>query len=153
MANTKIGARRYQFGRFVVDLDRGTLRDGNVDLTLRAQSYAVLEVLIEHAGVIVSKEQLQSRVWGGTFVTDDSLTQCIADIRRAMGDSDKKIIRTVPRRGYILDRVIELNGAEPSSGRKLTRWQGSLGVAAGLLVAWSVGTLLLPVVERGDGCY
>lgn len=43
-----------------------------------------------------------SEVWQDVFVTDSSLSQCIADIRRAIGDSDRQILQTVPKRGYIL---------------------------------------------------
>ena len=41
-------------------------------------------------------------VWGDVLVTEDSLTQCVADIRRAIGDEDRRVLRTVPRKGYLL---------------------------------------------------
>ena len=53
---------------------------------LRSQSAEVLSALAARPGEIVSKEALMQAVWPDTFVTDDSLTQCIADIRRALGD-------------------------------------------------------------------
>ena len=40
-------------------------------------------------------------VWPGTFVTEDSITQCIRDIRRALGEDAAHLLRTVPRRGYL----------------------------------------------------
>ncbi len=70
---------------------------------LRSQSLAVLRLLAEKAGKVVAKGSLIDTVWGDTFVTDDSLVQCIADIRRAIGDRDHKIIQTLPRRGYRLN--------------------------------------------------
>lgn len=70
---------------------------------LRNQSADVLCVLAAHAGEIVSKDELAEAVWGDTFVTDDSLVQCIADIRRAVGDTRHEIIETFAKRGYRLN--------------------------------------------------
>ncbi len=72
-------------------------------IPLRHQSALVLTELAKTPGETVSKDRLVSAVWGATFVTDDSLVQCIKDIRKAISDDDRKIIRTVPRMGYRLD--------------------------------------------------
>ena len=56
-------------------------------VNLRSQTAEVLSVLAARPGEIVSKDALMQAVWPDTFVTDDSLTQCIADIRRALGDN------------------------------------------------------------------
>ncbi|MFA3920518.1 winged helix-turn-helix domain-containing tetratricopeptide repeat protein [Ruegeria hyattellae] len=71
-------------------------------LTLRAQSMEVLAALVENEGTPVTKEKLFERVWPDAHVTDDSLVQCIADIRRALGDDDKTLIQTLPKIGYRL---------------------------------------------------
>jgi TolB-like protein len=72
-------------------------------VNLRSQSLEVLRLLSLQAGKVVTKAALIDTVWGDTFVTDDSLVQCIADIRRAIDDRDHKIIQTLPRRGYRLN--------------------------------------------------
>ncbi len=72
-------------------------------ISLRNQSAKVLTELAKTPGKTVSKDILVSAVWGDTYVTDDSLVQCIKDIRKVLGDNDHKIIRTVPRMGYRLD--------------------------------------------------
>jgi TolB-like protein/DNA-binding winged helix-turn-helix (wHTH) protein len=89
---------------FTVDLAAEALRDadGN-EVPLRAQSFAVLRHLVANAGRIVSKDELNCAVWDGVAVTDDSLVQCVRDVRRAIGDTRQDIVRTVPRRGYRLD--------------------------------------------------
>lgn len=76
-------------------------------IDLRSQSTEVLSLLATRPGEIVSKETLMQAVWPDTFVTDDSLTQCIADIRRALKDGEHVIVETIPKRGYRLnaDRV------------------------------------------------
>lgn len=70
---------------------------------LRSQSREVLSVLASQPGEIVSKDALMQAVWPDTFVTDDSITQCIADIRRALGDEEHLIVETLPKRGYRLN--------------------------------------------------
>lgn len=70
---------------------------------LRSQSAEVLSLLAAQQGEIVSKDALMQAVWPATFVTDDSLTQCIADIRRALGDDKHLIVQTLPKRGYRLN--------------------------------------------------
>lgn len=87
----------------VVDLTADELRSssgGHVDL--RPRSYAVLRLLAENAGRLVSKDAIIAKVWDDVAVTEDSLTQCIADIRKAIGDDDRRVLRTVPRKGYLL---------------------------------------------------
>ncbi|MDQ2088976.1 winged helix-turn-helix domain-containing protein [Marimonas arenosa] len=76
--------------------------DGNL-VSLRPQSLRVLSVLSEQAGELVSKDSLMERVWADTHVTDDSLVQCISEIRKALGPEAGALLRTVPKQGYRLD--------------------------------------------------
>jgi TolB-like protein/DNA-binding winged helix-turn-helix (wHTH) protein/Tfp pilus assembly protein PilF len=88
---------------FVIDLVRDELRTADgAPVELRPRSFAVLRLLAAEAGRMVTKDAIMSAVWGDMFVTEDSLTQCIADIRRAIGDGDRRTVRTIPRRGYLL---------------------------------------------------
>jgi TolB-like protein/cytochrome c-type biogenesis protein CcmH/NrfG len=87
----------------VIDLAADELRSSTGDqITLRPRSMAVLRLLAENAGRLVLKDELIAEVWGDVIVTDDSLTQCVADIRKVIGDEDHRVLRTVPRRGYML---------------------------------------------------
>ncbi|MGC1497215.1 MAG: winged helix-turn-helix domain-containing protein [Sulfitobacter sp.] len=72
------------------------------EVMLRSQSAIVLRFLAENLGVLVTRDDLVAKVWPDVAVTDDSLTQCISDIRKAMGDKSRSILKTVPKRGYIL---------------------------------------------------
>jgi DNA-binding winged helix-turn-helix (wHTH) protein/TolB-like protein len=88
------------FDAFTLDPTRGAvLRDG-VEIELRTQSFAVLSHLASHAGRLVSKDELFDAIWGDTEVTEDSLVQCITEIRKALGDADHRIIKTVRGKGY-----------------------------------------------------
>ncbi len=92
-----------QLGSVEFDLSRGTLLDrAGLDIALRPQSLAVLKILAEKSGQLVERDDLISAVWGGVSVTDDSLIQCIADIRKAIGDNRREIVQTVPKKGYKL---------------------------------------------------
>ena len=80
----------------------GTLRVGGQERRLRPQTAAVLAHLLEHAGKLVTHDSIIQSVWGDTIVTDNSLAQCISEIRGVLGTTPDKVIETVSRRGYIL---------------------------------------------------
>jgi TolB-like protein/DNA-binding winged helix-turn-helix (wHTH) protein len=103
------------FGDFTLDLRRGRLLRGAEELKLRPKSFEVLKYLVENSGRLVGKDELMGAVWPDTAVTDDSLVQCLIEVRRALGDSKQEIIKTVPRRGYILELDVierEVSGSE-----------------------------------------
>jgi TolB-like protein/DNA-binding winged helix-turn-helix (wHTH) protein/Tfp pilus assembly protein PilF len=91
-------------GPFHIDLDREAVTgpEGTA-IRLRPQSFAVLRHLAANAGRIVGKDELAEAVWPDVAVTDDSLMQCIADIRRALGPAGQGLICTLPKRGYLID--------------------------------------------------
>jgi len=88
-------------------------------VTLTPKAYAVLCYLLEHAGRLVSQEELLEAVWPDTFIQPEVLKYQIADIRSVLGDNPKNplFIETLPRRGYrFVGAVREGGGAEsPSS--------------------------------------
>jgi TolB-like protein/Flp pilus assembly protein TadD len=92
----------YRFGRFLLDPRRGVLLADGAERPLRPKSFALLLHLAERAGQLVGRDEIMEVVWPGTFVTEDSITQCIRDIRRALGDEAAHLLRTMPRRGYML---------------------------------------------------
>lgn len=69
-------------------------------IELRPQSREVLQLLASAPNRIVLKEEFTDIVWDGRMVSEDSLVQCIAEIRSVIGDGERKIIQTVPRKGY-----------------------------------------------------
>ncbi|MGB7926060.1 MAG: winged helix-turn-helix domain-containing protein [Pyrinomonadaceae bacterium] len=89
------------FGDFTLDLSRGCLLRGVEEVKLRPKSFEVLRLLVENSDRLVSKAELMQTVWPDSFVTDDSLVQCLIEIRRALADDSHRYIKTVPRRGYI----------------------------------------------------
>lgn len=90
-------------GGMVFDISTGQLRDAKgCHVPLRSQSAEVLADLARHPGQVIAKDALIAAVWPDRFVTDDSLVQCITDIRRALGESGHQCLLTYPRRGYRL---------------------------------------------------
>lgn len=97
-----------RIGNSVLDLERGTLTRGGGVVPVRAKTFALLVHLAEHRGAVVSKDELLAAVWPGVIVSEDSLTQCVRDLRRALGDTDQRWLRTVSRRGYMLAAADDL---------------------------------------------
>src|SRR5579885_2731149 len=93
--------REYRFGDYTLDLERGLLRCGLEEIALRAKTLDVLTYLIERQGRLVTKGELIEAVWPDCTVTDNSLAQCIVEIRRALGHSSQQLLQTVARRGYV----------------------------------------------------
>src|SRR5881628_1319769 len=86
-----------------LDLRQEELRDAiGTRIELRNRSFGVLRHLATNAGRVVTKDELLEVNWPGVTVTDDSLTQCVSEIRRALGDAGRDLVRTVPRRGYMI---------------------------------------------------
>jgi TolB-like protein/DNA-binding winged helix-turn-helix (wHTH) protein/Flp pilus assembly protein TadD len=100
--------RRIDFGTYALDVERGALFGPNGELKLRPKSYEVLAHLVRNAGRLVTKDELLDAVWGRAVVTEDSLSQCLVEIRRALGEEGREVIRTVPRRGYIFDVPVSM---------------------------------------------
>ena len=103
---------------FIADLVHETLRDPSGELVdLRPQAFAVLRYLVENANRPISKDELMQAVWPGIAVTDDSLVQCVHEIRRALGDDRHTILKTMPRRGYRLVMPAKPAGVAESQRR------------------------------------
>jgi TolB-like protein len=93
----------YHFNGFVLDVGRGVLLVDGEERALRPKSFAFLRHLVENGGRLVNRDEIMQAVWPGIFVTDDSISQCIREIRRALNDEAQVLLRTVQRRGYRLD--------------------------------------------------
>ena len=91
----------FLFEGLKLDVKRGSLESAGRSIELRPESFDVLRYLIENADRLVSKGEIMQAVWRNVAVTDKSLTRCISDIRLALGDDAQRIIKTVPRRGYL----------------------------------------------------
>jgi TolB-like protein/DNA-binding winged helix-turn-helix (wHTH) protein/Flp pilus assembly protein TadD len=92
----------YRFGEFTLDPARAGLFRGNDELRLRRRTFEVLTYLVRNSGRLVPKQELFEAVWGDVAVTDDSLVQCLVEIRKALGDAHDRV-KTVRGRGYLFE--------------------------------------------------
>ena len=97
----------------VISVERGCLLREGCEVRLRAKTFQVMVYLHDHHGRLVTKEELFRAAWPDTFVSDDSLTKCIREIRQALGDVGHQLLKTVARRGFILDAP--LSSGRPAS--------------------------------------
>jgi pimeloyl-ACP methyl ester carboxylesterase/DNA-binding winged helix-turn-helix (wHTH) protein len=96
------------FEGHTLDMHRCALLRQDEEIALRPKSFDVLCYLAEHAGRVVAKDELIEAVWAGISVTDDSVVQCIREVRQALRDEAHRLVKTVPRRGYVF--TAEVNG-------------------------------------------
>jgi adenylate cyclase len=111
----------FAFEGFVLDLRRGCLREGEREIELRPKSFALLHHLLANAGRLVPKQELIEAIWPDVIVTDDSLARCVSEVRGALGDTDQRIIKTLPRRGYIFAAPVSLAQSKVSAAELAMR--------------------------------
>jgi len=117
--------KRITFGIFEADLTTGEMKRSGRRIRLQSQPFRVLEALLEKPGQLVSRQELQVKVWGSDVVVDfeHGLGNAIKKIRDAIGDSaeNPRFIETIAGRGYrFIAPVASLSGsAEPSLGEPI----------------------------------
>src|SRR6516162_5541696 len=147
-------AQVVRFATFEVDLRTGELRKGGIKLKLGGQPFQVLAILLERPGELVTREELQKRLWPDSFVdVDHNLNTAINKIRDVLGDSaeNPRFVETLARRGYRFIRAV--NGTEqprvvevkPSRGLRSLIFP----VAFGLLAVFGITAVLLGVNVQG----
>lgn len=149
-------AGRYAFAGFELDAVQRSLKRGVTPIELRPRSFDVLAYLLGAGARVVGKDELLQALWPGVVVTEESLTRCVSDIRHALGDEGQQIIKTLPRRGYMVAAPISMaDAAAPPAGRapaaQRRRWPAIVAVAVSMMVlaaawvAWHGG----PAPEEG----
>jgi DNA-binding winged helix-turn-helix (wHTH) protein len=113
-----------RLGDVVLDVDRALLRDPNgIEVALRPKSLDLLLTLARNPGRVMSRDELFDAVWPDVTVTEDSIAQCVREVRRAIGDPEGRILRTIVKRGYCLDIEVQSDvpttAAAPESVRSL----------------------------------
>ncbi len=92
----------YCIGPLTLDLAQGRLFSASGDVVLRPKAFRMLAALARQGGRVVPKEELLAEVWPDVIVSEDSLTQCVHELRHALGSEVSGLLRTLPRRGYML---------------------------------------------------
>ena len=117
MPSSSSEARLLRFAVFEVDLAAGELRKNGARIRLQEQPFQVLATLLEHAGQVVTRDDLRQKIWpADTFVDfDHSLNTAINKIREALGDSasSPRFVETLARRGYRFIAPVDSAAAVP----------------------------------------
>src|SRR5271169_4118107 len=115
-------AQSWRFGVFEVDARNMELRRAGTPVKIREQSFSILVFLLEHAGELVTREDLRRILWpSDTFVDfDHSLNTAVMKLREALGDSaDAPLyIETIPKRGYRFIAPVEATGNDQVTSEK-----------------------------------
>src|SRR5271170_1967354 len=155
MAETEPQLRLLRFGNFEVDLRSGELRKAGVKQKFGGQPFQVLSILLERPGEVVTREELQKRLWPDTFVdVDHNLNAAINKIREVLGDAaeNPRFVETLPRRGYRF--IVPVEGAgtgarttentkTKTAGSKRRSWALSVAVLVCTLAFLAVAGLFL----------
>ncbi len=150
MNSNRQSPQAYRFRGFELDPRAGELRKQGRKIKLQGQPLDILTMLLEHPGEVVTREDLQKRLWpADTFVDfEHSLNAAVKRLREALDDSadTPRFIETLPRRGYRFIGTLDGGGAVVPEGerRRLTRrWIGyaaiALVVLAGVAFALNLG--------------
>lgn len=111
---------QYRFADYCLDVSLGTLLKDGDRIDLRPKSYEVLAFLVRHPRRLVSRDEISDSVWGRAIASDNSVDQCIHEIRRAFGDDGRALVKTVPRRGIIFD--VDVTPAAKSAPGEIVGW-------------------------------
>jgi len=96
-----------RFAGFELDEFRAELRGADgAPIRLRPKTFAMLGLFVANAGRVLSKQELMQAVWADVHVAEDSLFQCIREIRTALGDDERRLIKLVTGRGYLFDAEV-----------------------------------------------
>src|SRR5271168_4253314 len=124
MPESRPVGERLCFGVFELDLRAGELRKHGLRVRLQEQPFQLLAMLLEHAGEVVTREELQKKLWpADTFVDfDHGLNKAISKIREALSDSAESphFVETVARRGYRFLAEVKVVDAVPVHSPELT---------------------------------
>ena len=105
-----------RFAGYELDPQRAELRSPNGEaIKLRPKSFDMLSLFATNSGRVLSKQELIETVWPNVHVSEDSLFQCIRDIRNALGDERRELIRLVSGRGYLFN--VEVTNRPPGTAR------------------------------------
>jgi TolB-like protein len=107
----------YRFAGATFEPKAGVLTVAGRSANLRPRTAAVLAYLLERPGKLAIKDDLLREVWSDLVVTENSLAQCVKEIRKELGDAHETLLRTVHRRGYVLEAEVTCSTPGDQAGQ------------------------------------
>lgn len=96
----------YQIDDWRVDFSSNVISKDDVEVKIEAKTMAVLKYLVEHANQTVTRDELLDEIWSEMVTVQDVVTNAVGKLRKALGDSKRQIIVTVPKVGYKLNAQV-----------------------------------------------
>lgn len=159
-----------RFAGFELDLDRIELRVvGGEAIKLRPKTFALVHLFATNPNRLLTKHELMSAIWPNIHVGDDSLFQCIREIRAALGDEKRQLVKSVSGRGYLFEADVVSVAADDSpspqpvrepqspvpaqpplpAGRRWLKAVQRPAIAASLTVCFAIGVAVAaPILMR-----
>ncbi len=149
-----------RFGEFRLDLRQSALFRGDTEVKLRPKAFDALKHFAANPGRLIAKSELLATLWPGmTAVSEDSLAHCIMEVRRALGDSQQSLLKTVTGRGYIFAFPEAAASPVPPPAKERSDWKPYAWAALAVLTlaisyaAWrqwtsSAALALIPIIEN-----
>ena len=110
----------FRLGEWVVRPQRRVIERGDDSVHVKPKPMSVLQCLAAAEGAPVSRNELFDNVWPGAEVSDETLTKCIVELRKAFGDTarDSRVIETIPKLGFRLVLPVEPIDEEPREAER-----------------------------------
>ncbi len=142
---TDQGMPRYLVDGRIVDPNTNEVIHGTDSVHVEPKSMEVLLFLFEHAGEVISRDEIQDRIWGDVTVGQDSITNAIIKLRKAFGDDAKnpRVIATIPKRGYRVIVPVELEAGTNEAQVSEAPTEPTKNTSAKY---WALGLAILTVV-------
>jgi DNA-binding winged helix-turn-helix (wHTH) protein/TolB-like protein/tetratricopeptide (TPR) repeat protein len=134
----------FRIGDWEVFPARGILRCGDQEESPEPKVFELLMALAIRDGDVVTKEDLVAEVWDGYPIGDDSITRCVAQLRKHLGEQGKSYVKTLTRRGYRLDVPVALTDDAPSTVDP--REQATSLLNQGRLWMWFAGIVVIVII-------
>jgi len=146
--------KSFEIGEWLVDPDSGRIRSGDDEVKLEPKVMAVLVCLAQQPGKVLSREELEAKIWTGTIVGYDALSNSIIKLRKALGDDrrDPRYIETVSKKGYRLvanvrrprgnDEALVASPGDSSQTNTQRRKLKTIAFAAAAVVALGVSLVI-----------
>jgi len=150
-------AQFVHFEGFTLDLGRRRLLVGQSPVDLRPKSFDVLSYLAEQHGRLATKDEIIGAIWPNVIATDDSLARCVSDIRQALGEAGRDVIKTVPGRGYVFTAPVTLAAGDQTSPQTSTpippepnrpSWNSRRAIAGSMMLAVIVLAIAIWGLQR-----
>ena len=122
----------FAFEEFALDPSQRSLTRDGKSVEISSRYLDALHLMVREPGQLITRERFLDDVWRGIPVTDEALSQCVANLRRLLGDDATKprFIETVPKHGYRFVAPVEVRGSGPRKPAGTSNWAASLALAA-----------------------